>query len=76
MDRNGAEKAPASMTAESLDAKPDAESVAVYIASAAGELSAIAKRHNFAALSYILDMARLEAEQIARGYDDQEANRG
>lgn len=43
-----------------------------YIASLAHELAELAKSHDFEALAYILDMARLEADQIckrARGTD-------
>jgi len=39
---------------------------AKYIASLADELSQLAKRHGLDALSYILDMARLEADNIAK----------
>lgn len=40
---------------------------ALYIASIAGELARLAKSHNLDALAYILDMARLEADQVAKG---------
>jgi hypothetical protein len=43
--------------------KPDA---ALYIASLAEELSRLAKSHEFDALAYILDMARLEADQVSK----------
>jgi hypothetical protein len=39
---------------------------AEYIALLADELSHLAKRNGLDALSYILDMARLEADQIAK----------
>jgi hypothetical protein len=39
---------------------------AEYIASLADELSHLAKRNGLDALSYILDMARLEADQVAK----------
>jgi len=42
---------------------PDA---ALYIASLAEELARLAKRHDLGALAYILDMARLEADQISK----------
>jgi len=46
---------------------PDA---AVYIASIAGELSQLAKRHELEALAYLLDMARLEADQVSKRFGD------
>jgi hypothetical protein len=38
-----------------------------YIASLTGELARMARGHGLETLGYILDMARLEADQIARG---------
>jgi hypothetical protein len=43
---------------------PNASDAALYIRLLAGELARIAKRHDLEALAYILDMARLEADQI------------
>jgi hypothetical protein len=43
---------------------PDA--AARYIASLVDELSQLAKRNGLEALSYILDMARLEATQVSK----------
>jgi hypothetical protein len=40
---------------------------AIYIGTLAEELSQMAKRHGLDSLRYILDMARLEADQIAKG---------
>jgi len=40
---------------------------AAYIASLTEELAQIAKRNGLIPLGYILDMARLEADQVARG---------
>ncbi len=40
--------------------------VALYIGSMADELARLAKTHELDALAYILDMARLEADQISR----------
>jgi hypothetical protein len=37
-----------------------------YVATVASELAQIARRHGLDALGYILDMARLEAENAAR----------
>ena len=42
------------------------ESVARYVASLAEELAAMAQRNGLDTLSYILEMARLEADQIAK----------
>ncbi len=46
--------------------KPD---VALYIGSLAGELARLAKDHEFDALAYILDMARLEADQVSKRFN-------
>ncbi len=43
--------------------------VALYIGSIAEELSRLAKSHEFDALAYILDMARLEADQVSKRYN-------
>jgi hypothetical protein len=40
---------------------------AVYIATLAGELAQMARHHGLESLSYILEMARLEADQVAKG---------
>jgi len=42
----------------------EAPDAALYIGSIADELSRIAKSHDLEALAYILDMARLEADEI------------
>jgi hypothetical protein len=41
--------------------------VAVYIASMADELAQLAKRNGLDPLAYILDMARMEADQASKG---------
>jgi hypothetical protein len=41
-------------------------SVAGYISTIAGELSQLAKSNGLESLGYILDMARLEAEEISK----------
>jgi hypothetical protein len=51
---------------------PDA---ALYIASLADELARLAKSHDLDALAYILDMARLEADQISKRWSGQEVRR-
>jgi hypothetical protein len=40
----------------------DRRAAATYLAAMTSDLAAIARRHDFEALAYILDMARLEAE--------------
>jgi hypothetical protein len=40
---------------------------AIYIGTLTEELSQMARRHGLDSLRYILDMARLEADQIAKG---------
>jgi hypothetical protein len=42
----------------------DAAADAAYIAGMAQELAAIARRHGFHTLGYLLDMAKLEAESF------------
>jgi len=44
---------------------PEAPGAADYIASVVDELARLAKSHNLDALAYILDMARMEANQVA-----------
>jgi hypothetical protein len=46
---------------------------AAYIASLTEELAQIAKRNGLIPLGYILDMARLEADQVARATSGQDA---
>jgi hypothetical protein len=41
-------------------------SAALYIASLADELAKMARRNGLDALGYILEMARLEADQVAK----------
>ena len=43
---------------------------AAYVAELSAELAKIARRHNLAALSFILEMARLEAENLNRHGND------
>ncbi len=47
---------------------PELAGTAIYIASMARELSQLAKSFDFDALAYILDMARLEADQVSRRF--------
>lgn len=57
------------MTISDDESKPGegrALGAAVYIASLADELARLAKRHDLDTLAYILDMARLEADQISK----------
>jgi len=44
---------------------------ALYIGSIADELSRLAKRHDLESLAYILDMARLEADEICKRWSGQ-----
>lgn len=43
---------------------------ALYIATLAQELAQMARQHGLESLGYILEMARLEADQIAKGSND------
>jgi hypothetical protein len=51
--------------ASETDNKPE---VALYIGSLAEELARLAKNHDFDALAYILEMARLEADQVSKRF--------
>jgi hypothetical protein len=53
---------PAEKREEAPAAGSDRAAAAAYLASMGAELAAIARRHDFPAVAYILDMARLEAE--------------
>jgi hypothetical protein len=52
-----------------FQAYPDgsAASVALYIGALTGELGQLARANGFDALSYLLDMARLEADEVLKG---------
>jgi hypothetical protein len=54
------------MASENSHIAPDIHGTAVYIASLAEELAVLAKRNDLDMLAYILEMARLEADQISR----------
>jgi hypothetical protein len=47
----------------------DRAAAAAYVAELAADLAVIARRHGLDALGYILDMARLEAENATRHVD-------
>jgi hypothetical protein len=44
----------------------DRAAAAAYVAALSGDLATIARRHGLVALGYILDMAKLEAENATR----------
>jgi hypothetical protein len=48
------------------DESSDPATAVSYLATMTAELSVLARQHGFDALSYILDMARLEAENAGR----------
>ena len=48
----------------------DQTAAAAYVAELSSELAAIARRHGLETLSYILDMARLEAENASHSGGD------
>ena len=54
------------MTSKDGDTPNGAPAAAHYIGSLAQELAELAKTHELEALAYILDMARLEADQICK----------
>jgi hypothetical protein len=54
-----------SQAAHKLEEAADAPGVALYIAAMAGELARLAKSQNLEGPAYILEMARLEADQLS-----------
>ena len=44
----------------------DAKAAATYISAMTAELATLARRYDFDALAYIIDMARLEAEGLVQ----------
>jgi hypothetical protein len=53
----------------------NATDAALYIASLAEELARLAQSHDLDSLAYILDMARLEADQVCKHWSGQGARR-
>jgi hypothetical protein len=51
-----------------------ARSALLFVEELTGELSSIARQHHFDALAYLLDIARLEAENIRRQIDGEDAD--
>jgi hypothetical protein len=45
------------------------EAAAAYIAALSGDLAVIARSHGLHTLGYLLDMAKLEADNVSRGVD-------
>lgn len=60
----------ASVQPDQTDAVEQASDAARYIGTLTDELAQLARRHGLDMLGYILDMARLEADQIAKGSAD------
>jgi hypothetical protein len=54
------------MTGDNGGSEDAALSAARYIATLADELARLAKSHGLDALAYILNMARFEADQVAK----------
>lgn len=52
------------------DQTQSTRSVALYIGRMSAELARLAQRHHLEPLAYILEMARQEADQTARGAAD------
>jgi hypothetical protein len=55
-----------SQTASAAGDPNDRLAAARYVAALSGDLAAIARRHGLTTLGYLLDMARLEAENESR----------
>ena len=53
------------------DATGDRAQAAAYVAALSADLATLARRHGLDALGYILDMARLEAENATRHINGQ-----
>jgi hypothetical protein len=51
------------------DGPADPAQAAAYVAELSADLATLARRHGLEALGYILDMARLEAENATRHMD-------
>ena len=62
------------MSAENGHTASETRGAALYIASLAEELARLAKRHDLEALAYILDMARLEADQVSKRWGASDGN--
>lgn len=54
-------------TVDATKKSPDRKELADYLATMSRDLSDLARRNDLVTLAYLLDMARLEAETIARG---------
>ena len=65
-DDAGAIKARGNSRAEATGTGGDRAAAAAYVAELSAELSTLARRHGLGALSYLLEMARLEAENATR----------
>jgi len=52
---------------ESEPEEGEKAATAAYVASLTAELAALARKHKLDTLGYLLEMARLEAEGLARG---------
>jgi hypothetical protein len=49
---------------------PDRAAAAEYLASMAADLAAIARGHGLKVVAYLLELARLEAENARSGFDE------
>ena len=58
------------MTREDDRKSSSASDAALYIASIADELSRLAKNYDLDSLAFILEMARLEADEVSKHWDD------
>jgi len=59
------------MAEHSANEKPNNRlATANYVATLSGDLAALARHHGMPTLGYLLDMARLEAENVVRHTDN------
>jgi hypothetical protein len=57
------------------DGAGDPDNVASYVATLSGDLALMARRHGLDTLGYLLDMARLEAENLTRATTERSRTR-
>ena len=65
------------MAEQSANDQPDNRlATASYVATLSGDLATLARHHGMATLGYLLDMARLEAENVVRNSENETSTAG